>query len=98
MSNKRIKSFDVYEVPSRGPHCKLEMSFKTGDGWFYTYISFGEEEPFRFDHKRSPDMNISENEVTPRSVDEFIEEHPSFELIDTKTIYYEEYPKRKGPD
>ena len=94
MSSKRIESFEVYEAPSRGPHSKFEMSFETSDGWFYTYVSFDEGEPFTFHHKRKPNMNISEDDVTPRSIKEFVDCHSSLELIDAKTIYYTESPER----
>lgn len=98
MGQKRIKSFDVYTVPSRGPHTKLEMSFETADGWFYTYVSFNDSEPFTFHHKRRPDMEISEDDVTPRSVEEFVDKHPKFNLINTKTIYFDEYPSRNSTE
>lgn len=94
MSNKQISSFDVYEVPSRGPHTKLEMLFETIDGWFYKYVSFEEGEPFTFHNKRRPDMDISEDDVTPQSIKEFVERQQDLNLINPKTIYYAEYPKR----
>lgn len=95
MGGKRIEEFDVYEVPSRGPHSKLELIFETADGWLYTYNSFSNEEPFTFHHKRRPDMTISEDDVTPRSIKEFVDSHPNLELVNAKTIYHTEYPARR---
>ena len=96
MSSKRIESFEVYEAPSRGPRPKLNMTFKTADDWFYTYIAFSENEPFTFHHKRRPDMEISDDEVTPRTIKEFVENHPALELVNAKTIYHKEYDKRES--
>lgn len=92
MSNKRIVSFEVFEVPSPSPETKYEMSFKTADEWFYTYTALSEGEPFTFEHKRRPDMGISEDDVTPQSIKKFIDDHPSLELIDSKVIYTGDYP------
>ena len=92
MSNKRIVSYDLYEAPSRSPETKYELSFKTADDWFYRYTALSEEEPFSFKHKRRPDMKISDDDITPQSVQTFVEDHADFELIGEKVIYRGGYP------
>jgi len=92
MSNKRIVSFEIYEAPSSTPEPKYEMSFKTADEWFYRYVALTEGEPFSFKHKRRPDTSISEDDVTPQSIEKFIDDHPDLELIDQKVIYQGAYP------
>ena len=92
MSSKKIVSFDVYEVPSSALEPKYEMSFKTADGWFYTYVSLTEEGPFTFKHKRRPDMQVSDDDVTPQSIKEYIDDHPNLDLVNAKVIYRGEYP------
>jgi len=92
MSDKRIVSFDVYEVPTPTPESKYEMSFKTADGWFYTYVALTEDGPFSFKHKRRPDMEISEDDVTPQSIRDYIGRRSELELVNAKVIYHGEYP------
>lgn len=96
MSNKRIESYDVYEIPSRSPVTKLEMSFKTADEWIYVYTAAREGEPFTFARKRRPDSVISDDDVTPRSIENFVDRHPQFELINEKIVYRGHYSGKEG--
>jgi hypothetical protein len=94
MSNKRIESYEVYEIPSPSPEKKLEMSFKTADDWIYIYTAAREGEPFTFARKRRPDSKISDDDVTPRSIKNFVDRHPQFEMINEKIVYHDSFSQQ----
>lgn len=93
MSSKEVRSFDLFRSRRKNPiPDKWVLSFQTYDGWFYRYVSQQKGDPFEFKHKRRPDMTISRNEITPKSIRGYFQESPVFELVNEKLLYHGDYP------
>lgn len=93
MSAKKVCGYDIYREPRDDPvPDRWVLSFETSDEWFYRYVAQQRGDPFEFQHKRRPDMEISEDDVTPHSIKDFFDYNPNFELVDEKLIYHGNYP------
>lgn len=89
MSTKRIVRWYPEKLDREGPiPPKYALVFKTADEWYYRYESQLKDDPFVFRHKRRPDGSISNDDVTPKNVKTYFDNHPSFELVDEKLIYH----------
>lgn len=92
MGNKRVVGYDIYPEPRAGPvPNQYVLSIETADGWFYRYRALQCGDPFEFEHKRAPDMEISECEITPKMIHHFFKDHAKFTLVNEKVIYHGSY-------